>query len=155
MTFTRGGNFTGLAYASVAMTMDENGMTNAIVGIDVELFLLEEDNELANFTDGFLLSIGNTCDANGATNLEALETAWLQQKIVYLMLSDTSKAIIQNVGFDGGNENGNNVEKLVAKYAYIINKYGTDMFDDFIFNGVHSSPKVNLHIRCCYLPCSR
>ena len=146
IAFTRGGNFTGLAYASVAMTMDENGVTNAIVGIDVELFLLEEDNELANFTDGFLLSIGNTCDANGATDLEALETAWLQQKIVYLMLSDTSKAIIQNVGFDGGNENGNNVEKVIAKYAYIITKYGTDTFDDFIFNGVHSSPKVTLKV---------
>ena len=143
ITFTRGGNFTALAYASVAMSMDENGYTNAIIDIDVELFLLEEDNELANFVDGFLLSIGNVCKTDNTTDLDDLQTAWLQQKIVYNMLSDTSKTIIQAVGFNGGDESGNNIEKLVAKYAYIINKYGDDMFDDFIFNEVHSSPKIN------------
>ena len=145
LTFTRGGEFTLRANVNLGMHLDQNGHPNGQLDLDVVISLVQDDDSLDTFVANFLSTIGGICKTDNTTDLEALATAWGQQKVAFNALSEGDKAIIRAVGFNGGNENGNNIDKLVAKYAHIINRYGTDTFEDFIFNGVHSSPKVGLH----------
>ena len=145
LTLTRGGTFDVKAHVNIGLHLDSSGHPTGQMDLVVSIQLLQDDNSLDTFLTNFLSSIGGVCKTDNTTDLEALAVAWGQQKTAYLALSETNQNIIKAVGFNGGNENGNKVAQVVAKYAYIINRYGSDAFEDFIFNGVHSSPKVGFN----------
>ena len=145
LTLTRGGTFDVKAHVNIGMYLDSQYHPTGQLELVVSIQLLQDDNSLDTFLANFLTAVGGVCKTDNTTDLEALATVWGQQKTAYLALSETNQNIIKAVGFNGGNENGNKVAQVVAKYAYIINRYGSDAFEDFIFNGVHSSPKVGFN----------
>lgn len=85
----------------------------------------------------FLTATGGECkvDEHGVvtTDVEKLQTVWAAQKTAYQALNDGAKAEIVKVGFDGGKEDGTVAEQLMARYHYIVCKYGSERFENFIF----------------------
>lgn len=86
------------------------------------------------FCSGFLVETGKKCDEYGkTTDTDALKVVWGEQKALYNDLSAAAQKEITDVGFDGGKEDGTEQEKFMARYAYIIKKYGSAEFENFVF----------------------
>ena len=97
---------------------------------DLELFKYTEGGtyDLDNFVSDFLSSI--TCDATGATAPTfATGYSWSVLKTKYQSLTSEERDSLTNLVAD---ENGNDAEKCVAKYDYIVSKYGTTNYENFM-----------------------
>lgn len=104
------------------------------------------DGHIAYCT-GFLTATSGECKLDEhqrvITDVEKLKAVWGQQKIAFNDLDDGSKGEIIKIGFDGGNEEGTLAEQLVARYHYIVWKYGSEAFEDFIFESEEVIPPHN------------
>ena len=94
------------------------------------------------FLSYFLSEIGGICDAQGVdTNLTTLHNAWVRQEAAYNALVDTDKAKITAMGFDCSKateaDKNKDEYKMVKMLSYIVLKYGTNRFNDFVFNTDH------------------
>lgn len=87
------------------------------------------------FVTGFISEIGGVCKNNGSTDLEALATAWEHQESLFGLLTADQKKEISDIGFNGGDEEGTEIQRMIAKYHYIVTKYGTENCSDFIWGG--------------------
>ena len=88
------------------------------------------------FCTNFISVIGGICKTDNTTNLETLATAWEDQAAVYNGLSAAEKKAFTDIGFNGGKtaeQGGTLEEQVIAKYHYIVWKYGSEAFDNFIF----------------------
>jgi hypothetical protein len=76
--------------------------------------------------------IGDICDSTGVnTNIEDLQTEWANQIEAYSNVE--YKQEIVKLGFNYFEDPQNIYEEMMNKYYYIINKYGSDKFANFIF----------------------
>ena len=89
------------------------------------------------YAEVFLASI--ECDQTG---VNAPICTWSSLEDDYLALSTTSKAHFVAAS---KNESGSVVEKAVARYDYIINKYGTSSYKNFM-NRTITPANRNIHI---------
>ena len=87
------------------------------------------------YIEDFLSHTGTICHAQGTqTDLEFLQLLWAQFEEGFKGLSEDEIKDIKDVGFNGGDEKSDDAKlRMVARYAYIITKYGTGMFKDFIW----------------------
>lgn len=87
------------------------------------------------YIEDFLSHTGTVCHAQGTqTDLDLLQLLWAQFEEGFNGLSEKEIKDIKDVGFNGGNEKAEDAKlRMVARYAYIITKYGTGMFKDFIW----------------------
>lgn len=76
--------------------------------------------DATNFARGFNESLSGICDQDGNTNFDALQTEWNAQESLFNTLTDGSKYIIKS---SLENEAGTELEKSIAKYTFIANKY--------------------------------
>ena len=84
------------------------------------------------FSNDFIDNISNICDDTGLnTNIEALQEEWLEQKAAYQQVEYKQEII--NTGFQYFENPENVYQEMMNKYYYIINKYGSDVFENFIF----------------------
>ena len=84
------------------------------------------------FCNDFINDISNICDDTGLnTNIEALQGEWLEQEAAYQQVEYKQEII--NIGFQYFESPENIYESMMNKYYYIINKYGSDVFENFIF----------------------
>lgn len=84
------------------------------------------------FCNDFIDDISNICDDEGLnTNIEALQEEWQQQKAAYQQVEYKQEII--NTGFQYFENPENIYQEMMNKYYYIINKYGSDVFENFIF----------------------
>ena len=84
------------------------------------------------FCNDFINDISNICDDTGLnTNIEALQGEWLEQKAAYQRVEYKQEII--NIGFQYFASPETIYEEMMNKYYYIINKYGSDKFANFIF----------------------
>lgn len=76
--------------------------------------------------------IGDICDSTGVnTNIEDLQTEWANQYEAYSNVE--YKQEIVKLGFNYFESPETIFESMMNKYYYIINKYGSDKFINFIF----------------------
>ena len=99
---------------------------------------------LTAFLTNFLSVTGGICKTDNTTDTEALASAWEVQASIYNALSADEKAVMVAIGIDGGSD-VDDAHRVVARYAYIVKKYGTETFTDFIF-GESYEPENNLLI---------
>lgn len=137
----------GAEYSFVSLDKDSNlsftkGGTFAVyINKSNEIFL----NEGADaFYTKFLTDTGAVCKTDNTTDPVRLGEVWEELKGVYESLSSTEKETIEAIGFDGGDEKGDDLHKMMARYAYIVTKYGSDAFENFIFPLVHVDPHPNM-----------
>ena len=97
------------------------------------------------FLTGFLSATGGVCKTDNTTDLEALGVVWGQQKANYNTLVDAQKDEIKACDFDDGDEDGTLLERFVARYSYIVKKYGSDTFENFVY-GTHVDPSGSVRI---------
>ena len=84
------------------------------------------------FCNDFINDISNICDDTGLnTNNEALQGEWLEQKAAYQQVEYKQEII--NIGFQYFVSPETIYEEMMNKYYYIINKYGSETFENFIF----------------------
>lgn len=90
---------------------------------------------LEAFLTKFLSEVSNTCTSilGGTKTIENLKTVWTEQKGAYLSLGDSEKESFTSKTINDGKEDGTRVEQVIAKYKYIVTKYGTQNFEDFIW----------------------
>ena len=86
------------------------------------------------FYTKFLTDTGAVCREDNKTDTERLGEVWDELEGVYNSLSPDEKATIVAVGFNGGDEKGDDLHKVIARYHYIVWRYGSEAFKDFIFN---------------------
>jgi len=82
---------------------------------------------------GFLSATSSGCTAR---DQDALSTAWNGLETSYNALSSEAKGYLTSLT---PNEAGNDAEHAVARYIYIITKYGDVTFNDFMNLGISSS----------------
>ena len=140
MVFNRGGDFTLNFAVTIQMQFDDDFHEVLGMNISVVASIALEDNTLDTFLVNFLTTIGGICKNDNTTNLDDLYEAWENQRTAFEALSADNKAIIRAVGINGGNENGSNVEKVIAKYSYILGRY--NILGDFIF-GQEQGSNIN------------
>ena len=87
------------------------------------------------FYTKFLTEVQSVCNGvlNETKDITDLQSVWADQKAAYQALSATDQATIVAKTIDGGDENGSDLEKVIAKYSYIVHKYGTNVCEDFIW----------------------
>lgn len=87
------------------------------------------------YIEDFLSHTGTVCHTQGTqTDLDLLQLLWAQFEEGFNGLSEDEIKDIKDVGFNGGDEESDDAKlRMVARYAYIITKYGTAMFKDFIW----------------------
>ena len=103
---------------------------------------------LAAFNTKFLSEVGGVCNevVAGTKTVAQLQSIWADQAAAYASLSATEKAEVEALTIDGGNENGSDLEKVVAKYSYIVHKYGTAVCNDFIWGQQYAAQSNGLNI---------
>lgn len=99
-------------------------------------WVTEVQKEADDFGETFLTSI--ECD-NGVTAPSA--TNWAAMATAYSELSAEAQAILKNAV---AKEDGNGAEKCVARYDYIIKKYGTTNYANFMGRTVSSSNSTTI-----------
>ena len=86
----------------------------------------------SGFCSDFMSKIANICDSSGVnTNIEDLQTEWSNQYEAYCNVE--YKREIVKLGFNYFESPETIYEEMMNKYYYIINKYGSDKFANFIF----------------------
>lgn len=86
----------------------------------------------SGFCSDFMSKIGDICDSSGVnTNIEDLQTEWANQIEAYSNVE--YKQEIVKLGFNYFESPENIYESMMNKYYYIISKYGSDKFINFIF----------------------
>ena len=88
------------------------------------------------YIEKFLSDTELYCDAQGkSSDLDGLQDAWEILEDGFNALGEDEIKDIKDVGFNGGNKDSEDAKlRMVARYAYIVSKYGTAMFNDFIWS---------------------
>ena len=106
-------------------------------GYEIEFVSVNPDAPIA-FSQLFLSSI--VCNAQG-TSAPTFATgiSWNQFSKIYSKLDFALQSVLETAT---ANENGTIIEQAVARYDYLLNKYGTDNYVNFLNREVGSSSKV-------------
>ena len=100
------------------------------------------------FNTKFLTDVGGVCNGilNGSKDLDNLKAVWLDVKAAYESLSADEKAEYTALTINDGNENGSDLEKVIAKYSYIVHKYGTSNCEDFIWGQTYAAQSNGFNV---------
>ena len=124
------------------VSIDENGNFSFVKPGTYAFYVNGEDKVWFNggeyaFHTAFLTQVGGTCDSDGkTTDLETLSTLWSQFETAFGKLSPEEQKHVKDYTIDGGDEKSkDDCLKMIAMYSYIVHKYGTEAFKDFIWGG--------------------
>ena len=126
-------------YSFVSLDGDSNfvftksGTFAVYVNHDSEVYINEG---AAAFYTKFLNEIDEVCSGivGGTKQVSHLQAVWTGLATTYDSLSGTEKATIVAKGYNGGNYSGSDLEKVIARYHYVLEKYGTAVLNDFIWD---------------------
>ena len=101
-------------------------------------FVTKDPNAPTAFSQLFLSSM--TCNAQG-TNTPTFATGitWELFSKIYSKFDISLQSILENAT---ANESGTTIEQAMARYDYILNKYGADNYTNFLSREVGNSSKV-------------
>ena len=101
-------------------------------------FVTKDTSAPTAFSQLFLSSL--TCNAQG-TSAPTFATgiSWEQFAKAYSKIDASLQSVIENAT---ANENGTIIEQAVARYDYILNKYGVDNYFNFLSRDVGNSSKI-------------
>ena len=120
-----------LSYTRFADYAQSNVTASSTDYFDLELFKYTEGSggyTVDNFVEDFLTGI--VCDSTGATAPTfASGYSWSVLKTKYDSLTTAEKNELKNYV---ANANGNDEAKCVARYDYIVGKYGTTNYENFM-----------------------
>ncbi len=115
-------------------TIDLGTTTDAY---EIEFVSVNPDAPIA-FSQLFLSSM--TCNAQGnSTPTFATGITWEQLAKAYSKIDASLQSVIENAV---ANENGTIIEQAAARYDYLLNKYGTDTYFNFLSREAGNSSKV-------------
>lgn len=109
-----------------------NSESKFTYGKDVFAYLTYVD-ATKEYASNFLTTL--TCD--GIDKITASEGYWDNLKTEFNKLDDTSKAALKNAV---PNVSGNEIEQCIARYDFVVNKYG---LEDFMNRGISVSSSLN------------
>ena len=106
---------------------------------------------LTAFLTNFISDVGGVCSTlegpgyEEATYISNLQAAWARQKNLFNALNpETEQKVIIDAGYDAP-VSEEALNQMIAKYRYIVDKYGTDICEDFIW-GETRAPKVGNNV---------
>ena len=118
-TYDDGTWTTSILVDSVTLTIGGTTGHRKIASIEVFYF------GAISFSSYFLNNV--TCDASGETPPTGVEWSTIESKYNLLFISDQSTLLSSSA-----DESGTEIEQAMAKYDYIVAKYGVDEYKDFI-----------------------
>lgn len=128
--------------------MDEGNVKFTAVGT-YAIYWSNSDNKLylnagiTAFETNFLTETGSVCKADNSTDLDALKAVWADLAVAYGSLSVDEKAQFEALTIDSGNAEGELIEQVIARYSYIVKKYGTNNCADFIWGNTYAASASN------------
>lgn len=141
--YSLGGTYSFASKNGDNIEFSEAGTYGVYVKLEAGQAVVYLNKGLEAFYTKFLGEVGGVCSEilGGTKNLENLKNVWSDQKAAYESLSATEKATIHDItdGIDGGDAEGDRLHQVVAKYSYIVHKYGTANCEDFIWDGVYAA----------------
>lgn len=116
-------------YFTFVFNVTVSSSSNSYVQFTKAVFYADNSTDGATtFAQTFLSAI--TCDSTGATAPTFTSgNSWSSLSTAYSALSTSDKNTLKNAT---ANENGTNIEKAMARYDYIVGKYGTSTYENFI-----------------------
>ena len=145
--YSLGGTYSFASKNGNNIEFSESGTYGVYVKIEAGQAVVYLNKGLEAFYTKFLGEVGGVCSEilGGTKDLDNLKTVWLSQKAAYESLIATEKATISGIagGIDGGDEEGDRLHQVVAKYSYIVHKYGTANCADFIWNETYAPSSSN------------
>lgn len=111
-------------------------------GKDSKIYL---NNGLTAFLTTFETEITGVCSGiiDGKKDVNDLKAKWDALADIYALVPDgKQKTDFVNIGFDGGNPDGDLEHRVIAKYNYVVNKYGTNVCKDFVWGQTISSIQI-------------
>ena len=97
-----------------------------------------DDSGLAGFS--YCLLNCFTCDSTGATEPTFSDgLSWSDLSAAYAKLSSANQSTLLNAT---ANKSGELYEQAVARYDYIVAKYGTTSYENFIGRSISSSSNI-------------
>lgn len=131
VTYSLGAEYSFVSLDNYSNLSFTKGGTFAVyINQENKIFLNEG---AAAFYTKFLTDTGAVCKTDNTTDPVRLGEVWEELEGVYASLSSEEKSAIRAIGFDGGDEKGDDLHKVMARYAYIVTKYGSVAFENFIF----------------------
>ena len=118
-TYDDGTWTTSILVDSVTLTIGGTTGHRKIASIEVFYF------GAISFSSYFLNNV--TCDASGETPPTGVEWSTIESKYNLLFISDQSTLLSSSA-----DKSGTEIEQAMAKYDYIVAKYGVDEYKDFI-----------------------
>ena len=94
---------------------------------------------LAAYLTNFLTQTGAECKGND-TDLDKLAAVWEEQEAGWSLLSNEEKARISNPSTE--DELKDLIAEMTTRYVYIVEKYGTAKFHDFIWERDYSGTQA-------------
>ena len=137
-SFTPGSEFTKTLTTATSinkLTLSTSSKRAYVSSIIFNLEKNEDSNTANTFAQLFIDSVG--CDSTG-NNKPTFSKTWDELKLAYNALSDEQKALLINAKYEYNGEvtalEGTTqiVAEAMAKYDYIISKYGTTEYENFI-----------------------
>lgn len=137
-SFTPGSEFTKTLTTTTSiskLTLSTSSKRAYVSSIIFNLEKNEESNTADTFAQLFIDSVG--CDSTG-NNKPTLSKSWNELKVIYNALSEEQKALLINAKYEYNGEvtalEGTTqiVAEAMAKYDYIVAKYGTTEYENFI-----------------------
>lgn len=132
-----------LSYTRFADYATSNVTSSSTDYFDLELFKYTSGSgsyTVDNFVEDFLTSV--TCDATGSSEPTFKSGySWSELETKYNSLTNAEKTELTNYV---ANENGNDEAKCVARYDYIVGKYGTAKYKNFLNRTIISSSNFSV-----------
>ena len=136
MTYTTNSTLYTFGTYSTYTTIGTVNLNTYTTNYEIEFVTVDTTAPNA-FSQLFLNSL--TCNAQGTSvPTFAAGISWEQFNKVFSKIDSSLQTIIENAV---ANENGSIIEQAVARYDYILNKYGTDNYVNFLSREVSSSSK--------------
>lgn len=130
-----------LMYGTATSKFGGFATSNTTGYLDLELFKYTEGSgsyTVDNFVEDFLSGI--TCDATGSNAPTfASGYSWSELKTKYESLTPAERSELTSYV---ANQNGNDEAKCVARYDYIIAKYGTNTYENFMGREIVTNSNV-------------
>lgn len=119
-------NSTEVELVGIGATFTQNSSTTyeiLLTGSTVNTIIASD------YSSDFLASI--TCDSTGSTapKFTSPYASWSELASAYSALSSSEQSVLTSMQ---ANKNGSTAQQAVAKYDYIVGKYGTEVYEDFM-----------------------
>ena len=139
ITFTSAANVITVTFPASCHYFAVSRPTEGVLYLESAVIKTDIAADANDWATAFL-DATSVCDPTGATN-NIDDDLWLDQRYAYTCLSSKAQAFIHDPEALSDATQKQNVMNALARYRYILSKYGTEMYENFL--GLSLGPSIS------------